>query len=92
MRQLSLPNLRKLSLEGCEHVTNETLKSLGGLPRLEEVNLCDSAVTGTDLTGLSVVPTLRKVELTGEQFKGTDAAIDSLKQRLPACQVVVLRS
>jgi len=40
---------------------------------------------------LAVVPTLREVTMSGEQFKGNNATINALKKLLPNCEVFILR-
>jgi hypothetical protein len=91
LAQLELPNLKSLSLADCRQLTDAGLKNLGGLSQLETLNLCGSGVAGLDLTGLAANRALRKVMISGAQFKGNDESLGKLKELLPDCEVMILR-
>ena len=91
LKQLSLPKLQTLSMCGCLGVTDAGLRNLQGMTSLVYLDLTEASVTGLDLTGLAVVPTLREVTMSGEQFKGNNATINALKKLLPNCEVFILR-
>ncbi|MBW3595707.1 MAG: hypothetical protein KY475_00365, partial [Planctomycetes bacterium] len=88
---LAHDKLSYLSLGGCLNVTDAGLGALRGLTNLRTLDLSESGVVGRDLTPLAQIPTLEKVELTAAQFKGGQAAIDELKEKLPSCEVVLIR-
>lgn len=89
LKEIALPELKKLSLSGCTQLTDEGLKNLEGVDTVEYLNLVDTGVAGRDLTGLAVIPTLREVVLSSGQFKGGREAIAALKMLLPECEVVI---
>ena len=86
-----MPNLKKLTLDGCLDVTDAGLSNLKGLTSLESLNLTGSGVAGLDLTGLAELPSLREVTLSGDQFRGDDNSIHALKELLPNCVVSIER-
>lgn len=91
LSRLVLPKLKALSLADCTQITDAGLHNLSGLSSLETLNLAGSSVAGKDLLGLAALRTLRTVLISGAQFKGNDQTIDTLKERLPNCEVVILR-
>lgn len=91
LAQIVLPRLKVFSLADCRHVTDAGLANLRGLSSLETLNLAGSSVAGRDLTGLAGIRTLRRVLLSGAQFRGSDQSIQAVKDLLPDCEIVVLR-
>lgn len=51
-RMKALPNLEKLTLQGCNRLTDDSVKALAALPRLRQVDLKGSAVTEKGITAL----------------------------------------
>ena len=91
IKQLQLPNLKHLSLDGCSAITDEGLGNFSGMPALESLMLGGTGVAGIDLTPLANLPNLKEVSLMGNQFKGGDKAIQELKAKLPNCQVFIMQ-
>lgn len=91
IKQLQLPKLKQLSLDGCKSVTDDGLGNFAGMPALESLMLGSTGVAGIDLTPLANLPNLKEVKLMGNQFKGGDKAIQDLKAKLPNCQVFIMQ-
>lgn len=91
IKQLQLPKLKQLSLDGCKNVTDDGLGNFSGMPALESLMLGSTGVAGIDLTPLANLPNLKEVKLMGNQFKGGDKAIQELKAKLPNCQVFIMQ-
>lgn len=91
IKELRLPNLKQLSLDGCIGITDAGLANFSGMPALESLMLGGTGVAGIDLTPLSNLPNLKEVRLLGNQFRGNEDSIRSLKAKLPNCEVVIMR-
>jgi hypothetical protein len=91
LKRLSLPKLKFLSLDGCRRVTDQGLGNFAGLPSLERLMLGSSGVAGRDLTPLANLPNLKEIILMGNQFRGNDDTIKALQEKLPQCEVSIMR-
>jgi Leucine-rich repeat (LRR) protein len=91
IKDLRLPKLKQLSLDGCIGITDAGLANFSGMPAVETLMLGGTGVAGIDLTPLSNLPNLKEVRLLGNQFKGNDDSIRALKAKLPKCEVVIMR-
>jgi hypothetical protein len=91
LKQLRLPKLKQLSLDGCKGITDGGLGNFDGMPALESLMLGSTGVDGYDLTPLANLPNLKEVKLMGKQFKGGEKAVKELKTKLPKCEVFIMR-
>lgn len=91
IKRLQLPKLKQFSLDGCRGITDEGLANFTGMPAIESLMLGGTGVAGINLTPLSSLPNLKEVRLMGNQFKGNEESIRSLKAKLPNCEVVIMR-
>jgi hypothetical protein len=93
LKQLRCPKLRRLSLDACIQITDAGLYNLSGVPELEELLLMGSSVHGEDLLGLAAsgLFKLRRVFVTAEQFRGGNRSIEQLREKLPECEIIILR-
>lgn len=82
-----LPHLRVVRLYRCEHVTDEGLKHLGGLGRLEEFALTSNHATGSGLRQLTMCHDLRRLHLGGRG--ATDEGLAALAE-LPHIEQLTL--
>lgn len=78
-----LTELTELKLDGCA-VTG--LSVLSGLTKLTSLSLRDMAIGDADLAYLEGLTSLKTLDLTG-CLGITGAAVDTLKGKLPSCQV-----
>lgn len=91
LKQLSMESLKSLSLDSCTAIDDSGLRNLAGMRQLEFLNLMGTSVAGLDLTGLQVLPHLKRVLIAAQQFRGNDDTIDALKKLLPNCEVVIVQ-
>ena len=91
LKRLNLPSLKRLSLDSCSRVTDEGLAQFVGMPQLERLMLGGTSVQGKDLTPLANLAQLKEVLLMGNQFKGNAETIKALKEKLPNCEVSIMR-
>ena len=91
LSKLILPKLTKLSLDVCNTLTDSAFGNLQGMPALDTLSLVGSSVQGKDLSALALMSNLKAVRFSANLFKGTKKALDDLKKKLPACEIVILR-
>ena len=78
------PTVTELYLSGT-HITDDGLKHLSGLIKLEYLNLADTGVTDAGLQHLKGLAALKNLDLTGT--KVTAAGVAMLKQAIPNVKV-----
>ena len=69
-----------LSLHGCTNITNEGLRHLRDMARLETLDLVRTSVTSEGMQELTTLSNLRILELLYTEV--SDSAIESLLQQL----------
>jgi len=70
------PEVEAIHLSGCNSITNESLKYLSGLKKLEILNLDETKITDEGLKYLKDLKSLRELDLTST--KVTDKGIQEL--------------
>lgn len=80
-----LTALEQLSLHSCKNITNEGLRHLRDMVRLETLDLARTGVTSEGMQELSVLSNLRVLELLGTNV--SNSAIESLQRELPKLTV-----
>lgn len=81
-----LPQLEELDLSGT-NIGDEDLAALSAVSGLKKIWLDDTKVTAQAVQALSNLSELKKLSIT--HLESADSDINSLKLKLPACEVVV---
>jgi len=68
-------------------VTDSSIETLVKLPTLESINLYGTKVTDAGVSKLSALPNLKRLYLW--QTAVTPAAIETLKKKLPGCEIII---